>query len=208
MGRLHRLFAPRGREFFELFEQAGANVLRAAELLEEMLRLWPERPELAAEIVACEQEGDRITHGIIRRLNESSVAPIDREDVYELASALDDVVDYSEEVADYMGIYRIEAPMEQAQRQAEILLASARQVHAAVTRMRDPSRLPTHTAEIDRLEDEGDRVMREAMASLFRAGIDPMVVIRWKDIYERLEAAIDATERVANVLAGVAAKRS
>ena len=100
--RLSSVLAPRDREFFDLFEEAGGNILRAAGLLEEMLRDFPERSELARDILICEQDGDRITHDIIRRLNRSFVTPIDREDVYALASALDDVVDFTEEAADLL----------------------------------------------------------------------------------------------------------
>src|SRR4051794_6619626 len=107
---------PRDREFFDLFEEAGKNIERAADLLDQMLRNWPESKELAREILICEQEGDRITHDVIQRLHQTFVTPIDREDIYELASALDDIVDYTEEVADYLGLYSIEAPMEQAMR--------------------------------------------------------------------------------------------
>src|SRR5829696_4786949 len=134
--RLANVLAPRDREFFDLFEEAGGNIRRAAALLEELLSEYPERNELAREILICEQEGDRITHDVIQRLNSTFVTPIDREDVYELASALDDVVDFTEEVADYLGLYKIEAPMEQAQRQAEILQQSARQLADALPRLR------------------------------------------------------------------------
>jgi uncharacterized protein Yka (UPF0111/DUF47 family) len=136
------------------------------------------------------------------------VTPIDREDILELASALDDVVDLTEEVADYMGLYRIEAPMEQAQRLAHILVQATRQVAEALPRMRGFKDLAHYTVEINRLENDGDRVTREAMASLFEGGIDPMVVIRWKDIFERLEEAIDACEHVANVLESITIKNS
>jgi uncharacterized protein len=206
--RLSSVLAPRDREFFDLFEEAGGNIVRAAGLLEQMLADYPDRAELAREILICEQEGDRITHDIIRRLNETFVTPIDREDILALASALDDVVDFTEEVADYMGLYKIEAPMEQAQRQTEILHQAARQIAAAVPRLRGFQDISHYTVEINRLENDGDRVTREAMASLFDNGIDPMVVIRWKDIYERLESAIDATEQVANILESVVIKNS
>jgi len=204
--RLSQVFAPKDREYFDLFEKAGANILRAADLLDQMMRGYPDTAGLARDILICEQEGDRITHDTIRRLNQTFVTPIDREDIYELVSALDDVVDYTEEVADYLGLYRIEAPMEQAQRLTHILLQAARELAEAIPLLRGFKDLSKHTVEVNRLENDGDRVSREAMASLFDNGIDPMVVIRWKDIFERLESAIDATETVANILEGVVIK--
>src|ERR671937_537052 len=126
--RLSGLIAPREREFFDLFEEAGGNLLRAAALLEQMLEAYPDRSGLARDILICEQEGDRITHDIIQRLNQTFVTPIDREDILELASALDDVADFVEEVADFLGLYKIEAPMDQAGRLAEILVYATRQI--------------------------------------------------------------------------------
>src|SRR5215216_6577012 len=128
MPRLSQLFAPKEREFFDLFEEAGANIVRAAELLERMLEGWPDNAELSRDVVVCEQEGDRITHDIIQRLNSTFVTPIDREDIYALASALDDVVDFIEEVSDFLALYRIEAPMDQSQQLAHILYESTRQI--------------------------------------------------------------------------------
>jgi len=206
--RLSSVLAPRDREFFDLFEEAGGNIERAAGLLESMLVTFPERSELAREILICEQDGDRITHDIIQRLNQTFVTPIDREDIYALASALDDVVDYTEEVSDYLGLYKIEAPMSQAQDLAHVLHAAARQISEAMPRLRGFKDISHYTVEINRLENDGDRIAREAIASLFDNGIDPMVVIRWKDIFERLEEAIDATERVANILEGIVIKNS
>ena len=208
MARLSQVFAPRDREFFDLFEEASANILRAADLLDRMLRNYPETKELAREILLCEQEGDRITHDIVQRLNQTFVTPIDREDILALASGLDDIVDFTEEVADYLGLYKVEAPMEQSQRLAHILMQACRQIVEAMPRMRDFKDISHFTVEIHRLENEGDRVTREAIASLFDNGIDPMVVIRWKDLFERLEDAIDATERVANTLSGIVIKNS
>ena len=125
-----------------------------------------------------------------------------------MASALDDIVDLTEEVADYLGLYKVEAPMEQAQRLAHILMQASRQISEAMPRMRDFKDMSRYTVEINRLENDGDRVSREAMASLFEGGIDPMVVIRWKDIFERLEESIDATEHVANALSNIVEKNS
>jgi uncharacterized protein len=206
--RLSQIFVPKEQEFFDLFEEASGNILRAAELLERMLRTYPEHGGLARDILICEQDGDRITHDIIRRLNQTFVTPIDREDIYQLASALDDVVDYIEEVADFLGLYKIEAPMEQAQAMARVLLDASRQVHQAMGRMRGFGDIHHFTVEINRLENEGDRLQRESLAALFQEGIDPIVVIRWKDIYERLEAGIDSTETVANILENIVIKNS
>ena len=208
MSRLSQLFAPKERGFFDLFDEAGANILRATELLERMLQQWPDHGELARDVVVCEQEGDRITHDIIQRLNSTFVTPIDREDIYALASALDDIVDFTEEVADFLGLYRIEAPMEQAQEMAKILHEAARQLNGAIPRLRSFGDIRHFTIEVNRLENDGDRVLREALASLFERGIDPMMVIRWKDIFERLEDAIDSTETAANILEGIVIKNT
>jgi len=208
VARLSQVFVPNDRQFFDLFEEAAGNILRAADLLDQMLAAWPERAGLGRDILVCEHEGDRITHDIIQRLNQTFVTPIDREDIYELASALDDIVDLAEEVADFLGLYKVEAPMEQAQNLAHILLQASRQIADAMPRMRKFGDISHYTVEIHRLENDGDRVVREAIAALFEGGIDPMVVIRWKDIYERLESAIDATERVANVLQGIVIKNT
>ncbi len=208
MARLSQVFVPKDREFFDLFEEAAGNIVRGTEVLEEMLRGFPESSGLAREILLCEQEGDRITHDILSRLNQTFVTPIDREDIIELAKALDDVVDLTEEVADYMVLYKIEAPMDQSLRMATILRDAARQVAAAMPRMRTFDDISHYTVEIHRLENDGDRASREAMASLFDTGVDPMFVIRWKDIFERLEEAIDATEHVADVLEAVVIKNS
>ena len=206
--RLSGVLVPNERAYFELFEEAGRNVLHTAELLDTMLADYPDSKHLAADIKGCEHEGDRITHDIIDRLNHTFVTPIDREDILALASALDDTVDYTEEVADYLGIYRIEAPMEQAIQLASVLHAAASEIAKAIPQLRGFRDISSHTVEINRLENEGDRITRGAMASLFDTGIDPMVVIRWKDLFERLEAAIDSTERVANIMEGVVIKNS
>jgi uncharacterized protein len=208
MARLGQIFSSRDREFFDLFEEAAQNVVRGADLLDQMLAHFPERADLARDIVICEQEGDRIAHDIHHRLNSTFVTPIDREDILELTSDLDDIIDLIDEVADYLGLYKIEAPMEQAQRMAHILLQATRQIAEAMPRLRSFQAMSHFTVEVNRLENDGDRTVRHAIASLFDNGIDPMVVIRWKDIFERLEEAIDACEHVANTLEGIIIKNS
>jgi predicted phosphate transport protein (TIGR00153 family) len=205
--RLTQMFAPSDREFFDLFEEAGSNTVRAADLLDQLLRNWPDNKELGRELLICEQEGDRITHDLIRKLNNTFVTPIEREDILVLASGLDDIVDFTEEAADYLSLYKIEAPMEQAQRLSHVLLQCTRQIAEAIPRLRGFRDINHYVVEINRLENDGDRITREAIASLFDGGIDPMVVIRWKDIFESLEAAGDACETVAHVLEGITLKR-
>ena len=206
MPRLGDLFAPRDRAYFELFEEAGKNAVLAADLLERMLTNFPDSGELAGAIRDCEHEGDRITHDIIDRLNHTFVTPIDREDILGLASGLDDIVDYTEEVADYLGLYRIEAPMDQAISLAQVLSAACHEINDAIPLLRGFRDMSQHTVEVNRLENEGDRLTREAVASLFDNRVDPMVVIRWKDLFERLESAIDSTEHVAYILEGIVIK--
>ena len=208
MARLSQVFTGKDRVFFDLFEEAASNVVRGADLLDQMLAHYPDRADLARDIVICEQEGDRITHDVHQRLNSTFVTPIDREDILELTSDLDDIIDLIDEVADYLGLYKIEAPMEQAQQMAHILVQATRQIAEAMPRLRNFQDLSHYTVEVNRLENDGDRTSRHAIASLFDNGIDPMVVIRWKDIFERLEEAVDACEHVANTLEGIVIKNS
>ena len=208
MPRLTQVLMPHDRVYFELFEEAGQNLRRAATLLDEMMGTYPDSKAMAQQITECEHEGDRITHDIFHRLNQTYVTPIDREDILALASALDDIVDFTEEVADFLGLYKIEAPMDQAIKLAHVLSAAANQIAEAIPRLRGFQDISHYTVEVNRLENEGDRISREAVASLFDTGIDPMVVIRWKDLFERLESAIDAAEHAAYILEGIVIKNS
>ena len=199
---------PRDKVFFDLFSQSGENTLRAARLLQEMLRGWPEEQGLARQILLAEQEGDRITHALIQRLNSTFVTPLDGEDIYGLATSLDDIVDYIEETSDFMGLYQIEAPMEQAIAMADVLVRCCEQLAQALEHLRDFKGLDKYWIEVHRLENDGDRLYREAVASLFANGIDPMVVIRWKDLFTVLERAVDACESVAHILEGIVIKNA
>jgi uncharacterized protein len=199
---------PRDRTFFDLFIEAGQNALHAARLLDEMIAAWPDAGGLGRDILKAEQEGDRITHDIVQRLNTTFVTPIDREDIYGLATQMDDIVDYTEEAADFMGLYKIEAPMEQAGALTKVLVGACEQLAEGLECLRDFKGLEKYWIEIHRLENEGDRISRDAVASLFSNGIDPMVVIRWKDIFAVLENAIDATETAAQIIEGIVIKNS
>jgi len=197
---------PKDRLFFDLFTEAGGNSLRAARLLQEMLEGWPDSADLAREILLAEQEGDRITHDISQRTSSTFVTPIDAEDIYNLAGKVDDIVDHIEEAADFMGLYGIEAPMEQAQAMADVLVKACEQLAVLLENLRGFKDLDQYWIEIHRIENDGDRLFRAALASLFAGGIDPMVVIRWRDIFLRLERAIDATEAAATVVETITTK--
>jgi uncharacterized protein len=193
----------------DLFEQSGLTVRRATVMLRELLAEWPERTELVAALADCEHEADRVAHDIIHRLHDGRAGRrgLDSLDGYQLATALDDIVDCAEQTADMLATYRVEASMEHACLLGEVLVAAGEEVGRALGALREGAALGPHLVEIHRLENEADRLSRAAIASLFVAGIDPMVVIRWKDIFESLEAAVDACERVAHVLEGIAIKR-
>jgi uncharacterized protein len=197
-------------ELLALFEESARNVQRVSLLLRDLLTDYPERAALARDILLCEQEGDRIAHDILHRLagNGRRRTALDAADVHALAGALDDVVDFAEEAADQLGLYGVEAPMEQAQEIADVLVGCSEHVAAALRGLRNGAELSPHLVEIHRLENEGDRLQRAAVADLFANGIDPMMLIRWKDIFDTLEAAVDACETVANVLEGISIKRA
>ncbi len=201
-------FLPRDRTFFDLFIEAGQNTVQAARLLDRMMNQWPEDEGLSREILKAEQEGDRITHDIVQRLNSTFVTPIDREDIYGLATQMDDIVDFTEEAADFLGLYQIEAPMDQAAALTRVLVAACEQLAMGLENLPGFKDLDKYWIEIHRLENEGDRISRDAVASLFSNGIDPMVVIRWKDIFAVLEEAIDATETAAQIIEGIVIKNS
>jgi uncharacterized protein len=171
-----------------------------------MLQGWPDSAGLAREILLVEQEGDRITHDLSQRTSSTFVTPIDADDIYNLAGKVDDIVDHIEETADFMGLYGIEAPMEQALAMADVLVKACDRLARLLENLRGFKDLDKYWIEIHSLENDGDRLFREALASLFAGGIDPMVVIRWRDIFLRLERAIDATEDAATVVETITTK--
>ena len=200
--------APNHQDFFDLFKEGAANVETATGMLDRLMRNWPDQADLRGEIKRLEEEGDRITHDILHQLNSTTMTPLDREDIHGLAAALDDVVDYTEEAADVLGLYKIEAPMEQAVELTGVLRDAGRELALAMGKIDKLNEMSPHLIEVDRLEDEGDRISRKTLVALFAGGIDPMVVIRWKDIVERLKEAVDACDRVAHVLEDIVVKNS
>jgi uncharacterized protein len=194
--------------FFELLEQAADNVVTVTELLHELLLEFPEEDAKVDAINDCEHRGDAIAEELIERLNREFATPIEHSDLLALISALDDIVDLVDEAAAFLRVYAVEAPMVQADGLSLVLRDAARELSSAVHKVGRFEDISAHVVEVHRLENEGDQLVRGAIASLFEEGIDPMVVIRWKDIFERIEDAIDSTERAAYVLEGVVIKNT
>ena len=200
---------PRTNEFYDLFTMAGANALEAARKAEIFFREFPNASVRQADVKEIETAGDRITHDLIQLLNTQYITPFEREDIYQLTTVLDDVVDLIEEASALLELYGIESPTRQAIDQCHILVAAVEQLAHALSNLKGLKGVEAPLAEVKRLEDEGDRIVRAAIADLFRESrIDPLIVIRWKDIFEALEDALDACERAANVIGNIAVKNA
>jgi predicted phosphate transport protein (TIGR00153 family) len=199
---------PREERFFDLFVEDAANVLGAARLLEAMLRTYDVVERRAGEIRDAEHRGDEISHDIGHRLESTFVTPFDREEIHGLISALDDVLDYIEEVADTFVLYRIDAPTPVAVEQASIVVLQCEQLHDALSHLRGFRELEKYWIEIHRLENEGDRIARNAIASLFEKEKNPIELIKWKEIYTLLETTIDKCEDVANIIERIVVKNA
>jgi predicted phosphate transport protein (TIGR00153 family) len=200
---------PRTSEFYDLFTRAGENALEAARKAEARFREYPNSTISQADVKAVETEGDDITRELINLLNTQYVTPFDREDIYELTTAIDDVVDYIEEASDLLELYGVESATKHAVEQCRILVQAVEQLALALQRLKGIRGIQDALIELKRFEDEGDRVHHDAVAALFRDDrIDPLIVIRWKDIYDGLERAIDSAEHAANVIANIVVKNA
>jgi uncharacterized protein Yka (UPF0111/DUF47 family) len=200
---------PRTTEFFTLFARAGENALEVARLVDLRFREHPNSGITQDQVKAAETAGDDITRELITLLNTQYLTPFDREDIYLLATEIDDVVDELEEASALLGLYGIELPTKHAVQQTGIIVAAVEQLAFACDNLKGMRGVQQALVELKRLEDEGDRVLREGLAGLFRDDrVDPLIVIRWKDIYERLERALDACETAANVVANIVVKNA
>jgi predicted phosphate transport protein (TIGR00153 family) len=197
---------PQKRQFFDLFTQASANARDIARVLVDLLDDWPESRGRLRDIRELEHEGDRLTHEVINLLNRTFVTPFDRDDMYRLISVIDDVCDHVDEAADNIDAYEVRDVPEKARQQAEVIYRAATRLHEAVERLEGFKDSARQLAALRELEDEGDRLSREAIAELFRSGADPLTIIRWKDIHEQLEEAVDACENAADVLEAILVK--
>ena len=198
---------PQRREFYDLYNAAAANTVEISRLLEQMLSDFPNhRDTLLQEIQEAEHAGDRYTHEIVDLLNRTFVTPFDRDDMYRLAGALDDVCDHVDEAAGYIVGYGVTRIRDKAKRQAAIIHHAATKLQEAVSRLEGFKDSSRQLVELRELEDEGDRLNRESVAELFAEAGDPLVVLRWKDIHEQLEEAVDACENAADVLEAILVK--
>jgi len=199
---------PRNQDFYVLFEKAAANVQETSELLRKLLTDFHDPEAAHAEIRQREHEGDEITHQVMRALNTTFVTPFDREDIHRLASDLDDILDLMEAVSDLLVLHRVETVLPEMRQQAEVLARAADQVYQAMVGLRNLSGMDRHWVEINRLENEGDRVYRNTVAGLFSGDFKAMDVLKWKDLVDQMEAAIDGCEDVANTLESIVLKHA
>jgi uncharacterized protein len=199
---------PKGHDYFKAFSEIAANLEAAATLLAKLMTEFSQAKIVAREILEHEHVGDKLVHDVVHRLNNSFITPIDREDIYELVTTLDEILDNIEAAADAMILYRVEAPTPQAIRQSEIIATAARVLRESIDGLEKRDGLHEKVIEINRLENDGDRTHRDAVASLFDGDMKCTDIIKWKDIYETLESAIDECEHVANIVEGIVLKHN
>jgi uncharacterized protein len=198
---------PQKREFFELYNRAAQNIVAIADRLVELLERFPDGAnDLARDVKQLEHEGDRLTHELVDLLNRNFVTPFDRDDMYRLAGALDDICDHIDEAAGRIVSYGVAEIRLQAREQANVVRRSAGKLADAVALLEGFQDSRPHLAELRELEDVGDRILHDSVSSLFMARADPLEVIRWKDIHESLEEAVDACGYAANVLEAIVVK--
>jgi predicted phosphate transport protein (TIGR00153 family) len=204
--RFRLRLTPQNRAFFGLFTRASANTVEIARLLVELLDRFPEGVDLVRRIKDLEHEGDQVTHEIVDLLNRTFVTPFERDDMFRLATAIDDICDHVDEAADNIMLFGVRVIPADAKAQADVILRAAMQLDEAVRLLEGFKDSRNQLTELRSLEDEGDRLVRDAVAGLFRSGQDPLSIIRWKDIYEQLEEAVDACETAADVLEAILVK--
>ena len=202
---------PHDEKFYDYFEKCAQQVVRGAVRLDELLRNFTDVQIKTQEIKDIEHEGDIITHDTIESLNRTFITPLDREDIHDLITSLDDVLDYIEACSERLFLFKIDKTTEEAILISGVLLKTTRVLEQGVRqlrRLKQADAIIKHCAEINRLENEGDYLNRAAVAKLFEPNNNPLEVIKWKEIYETMENAIDRCEDVANVLEGIALKNT
>lgn len=208
MARLRLL--PRDERFFELFEQATNIIVSGADTLQHMLRDFSQADTFRKQIAELEHAGDSVIHEVVDKLNRTFVTPLDPEDIRAIASHLDDVVDYIQAAAERLVLYHVTEPLPSSLELSRVLVAVAREVQAVIALMRDFNQrqsIMEHCIEINRLENAGDKIYREALGNLFREG-NPMELMRWKEIFDQIEQAIDQCEDLADIIESVVVKHA
>ena len=202
---------PKNDRFFDLFEESARNFVTAAGLLKELMDKCEDVEEMVRQITELEHYGDTVTHLIMAELHGTFVTPIDREDIAQLAQRMDDVMDFIDAAAMRMMLYDVTKPTERAKELADIVVRVTSETSKAIPRLRrrsDLSHMREHCIEINRLENEADDVRRAALAELFRDKVELTEVIKWREIYEHMEDAVDRCEDIADILEGVMIKRA
>ncbi len=204
-------FLPRGNQFFDLFEEGAANLVEIAKLFRQLVEKWEDVENKVREISELEHKGDDVVHRIMANLHSTFVTPLDREDITALANAMDDVVDFIDAAADNMMLYRIDHPTPGALELANVIVEAANEVERAMPSLRRRAELGQMLArcvELNRLENEADRIMRRLVGELFADSTNVVDIIKWREVYELMESATDRCEDVANVLEAVALKNA
>ncbi|GAA0366693.1 DUF47 family protein [Actinoallomurus spadix] len=199
---------PREDSYYDMFADSANNLVTGARLLVELIGDGADREGIAEKMRACEHAGDEFTHAIMRRLNESFITPFDREDIYRLASTLDDVMDFMEAAADLVLLYKLDELPRDIVAQVEVLERAAELTAEAMPRLRGLRDLSEYWIEINRLENQGDQIYRRLLAELFGGDYDALTVLKLKEVIDQLEAAADAFEHVANTVETIAVKES
>ena len=203
---------PKDEDFFGMFEQQAQNVVQGAKLLVEIMQDYSDLDQKVLKVSSIEHNGDEITHAIVEKLNTTFITPFDREDIHELSSALDDIIDFIDATVGRMALYKVNGPTEDALQLANIIQRCVEETAEAVTELhkfrKTGGNIRKHFIEIHRLENEGDRVSRAAIARLFECETNAIEVIKWKEIYEHLETAIDKCEDAANIIESVVLKNA
>jgi len=201
-------FRPVDTTFYDLFTESAQHLVTGAGLLAEMLSDTSDREDVAQRMREAEHQADETTHAIVRRVNSTFVTPFDREDIYALASGLDDVMDMMDEVVDQILLYEVKVLPAELSAQVEVIQRCAEITAAAMPQLQSMASLDEYWIEINRLENAGDKNHRRTLANLFSGEFKAMEVLKLKDIVESLEGAIDAFEKVANTVEQIAVKES
>ncbi len=202
---------PREEQFFELFNQMADIVVKGARVLNDLVQDFSKAPELAAQAIEIEHEGDFILHEVFKRLNNTFITPLDREDIHALIGGLDDILDYVEATCDRLVLYQIKQPTPEALEMADVIVRATEQVQLAVSHLddlRDIRKVLDPCVRVNDFENEGDRINRRALQQIFSGSLEPLEALKWREIYDQFESAVDKCEFVAHILESIIVKNA